>query len=160
MLLRVFHLWLKANGTNCSWITLFWLRKMKIASPVYHVGLNWATQRMIGRQSGEEVENCLGSDQMSFLFKLIHNLLATQDCLSKMNQDTSSACRADWCSGDIPENLMHFFLPFSEWYCQYLSGGGQGIHPIHYNGGCSSPSVWGGSQHGVGNCLLFCCDMV
>ena len=54
---------------------------------------------------------------MSFLFKLLHNLLATQDCLSKMNQDTSSACRADGCSGDIPENLMHIFF-----FCPFLNG--------------------------------------
>ena len=51
----------------------------------------------------------LGSEPISFLFKLLHNLLVTQDSLSQIIQDTSSACKAAGCSGDIAEDHLHVF---------------------------------------------------
>jgi hypothetical protein len=64
---------------------------------------DWERTWRISRMQG------LGSELTSFLFKLLHNLLVTQDRLSKINQDTSSACKAAGCSGDIAEDHLHVF---------------------------------------------------
>ena len=59
----------------------------------------------------------LGSEVVSFLFKLLHQLLATQERLSRINQATSNACKAPGCSEDQTEDLAHAL-----YYCNGNNG--------------------------------------
>ena len=54
----------------------------------------------------------LGSELTSFLFKVIHQLLTTQDRLFRINQakDNSAYCKAAGCSGDQIEDLKHSLI--------------------------------------------------
>ena len=59
----------------------------------------------------------LGSEVVSFLFKLLHQLLATQERLSRLNQATSHACKAPGCSEDQKEDVAHAL-----YYCNVNTG--------------------------------------
>ena len=54
----------------------------------------------------------LGSELTSFLFKVLHQLLATQDRLLRINQaeDNSAICKANGCSGEQIEDLKHALI--------------------------------------------------
>ena len=56
---------------------------------------SWHRMRMKG----------LGPDNMSFLFKLLHQLLITQDRLSRINQSTSPNCKVPGC--DMADSVAH-----------------------------------------------------
>ena len=52
----------------------------------------------------------LGSELVSFLFKLLHQLLVTQERLSRINQGTTSTCKAAGCPGDRIEDIEHALM--------------------------------------------------
>ena len=54
----------------------------------------------------------MGSKLISFLFKVLHQLLAAQDRLLRINQveDNSAICKANGCSGDQMEDLKHALI--------------------------------------------------
>ena len=49
----------------------------------------------------------LGPENTSFLFKLLHNTLVTQERLSRTNPKISSLCKFPGCPGTDVENLPH-----------------------------------------------------
>ena len=49
----------------------------------------------------------LGSELISFLFKVLHQLLPTQERLFRINQANSAYCTAEGCPGDQIEDLTH-----------------------------------------------------
>ena len=52
----------------------------------------------------------LGSELISFLFKVLHQLLPTQERLLRINQANSAYCKAEGCSGDQIEDLTHALI--------------------------------------------------
>ena len=52
----------------------------------------------------------LGSELISFLFKVLHQLLPTQERLFRINQANSAYCKAEGCSGDQIEDLTHALI--------------------------------------------------
>ena len=52
----------------------------------------------------------LGSELVSFLFKLLHQLLVTQERLFRINQAATSLCKAAGCPGDMNEDLEHALM--------------------------------------------------
>ena len=81
--------------------------RVELANPENDWETSWRRMRIKG----------LGSDVVSFLFKLLHQLLATQERLSRINQATSNACKAPGCSEDQLEDLAHAL-----YYCNGNNG--------------------------------------
>ena len=49
----------------------------------------------------------LGSELISFLFKVLHKLLTTQERLARTNHTVSPLCKAPGCSREESEDLVH-----------------------------------------------------
>ena len=81
--------------------------RAEIANPENDWETSWRRMRIKG----------LGSEVVSFLFKLLHQLLATQERLSRINQATSNICKAPGCSEDQTEDLSHAL-----YYCSGNNG--------------------------------------
>ena len=72
----------------------------------------WQRSRMKG----------LGSELTSFLFKLLHQLLTTQERIARTNNNVSPLCKAPGCPGRNVEDLVHSFIK-----CPSNNGAGQAI---------------------------------
>ena len=66
-----------------------------------NMGNDWETSWKRMRLKG------LGSELVSFLFKLLHHLFVTQERLSRINQGTTSTCKAAGCPGYRIEDIEH-----------------------------------------------------
>ena len=73
--------------------------RVERASP----GADWETCWRLARLSG------LGPDNTSFLFKLIHQILPTQERISRTKPNSSPNCKAQGCQGQI-ESLEHALI--------------------------------------------------
>ena len=62
---------------------------------------NWEECWKLARLHG------LGPENTSFLFKLLHNTLITQERLSRTNPKISSLCKSSGCPGTDVETLSH-----------------------------------------------------
>ena len=73
--------------------------KVEIASP----GTDWEKSWRMARLKG------LGPEHTSFLFKLLHNILPTQERLHRANNDVSQLCKSAGCSQeeDLEHSLVH-----------------------------------------------------
>ena len=64
----------------------------------------------------------LGSGLTSFLFKLLHQLLITQERLARTNNNVSPMCKAPGCPGNDVEDLVHALIK-----CPSNNGVGQAV---------------------------------
>ena len=64
----------------------------------------------------------LGPEYRSFLFKLLHGTLVTQENLSKTNRNISSLCKFQGCPGTMVEDLGHALV-----HCGGNNGAGQAV---------------------------------
>ena len=71
---------------------------------IANVNNDWETSWRRMRLKG------LGSELISFLFKVLHQLLPTQERLLRINQANSAYCKAEGCSGDQIEDLTHALI--------------------------------------------------
>ena len=69
----------------------------------------WKLARLLG----------LGPDNITFLFKLLHQILPTQERVARTKPRTSPNCKIQGCLGDMEENLPHALL-----YCSANDGVG------------------------------------
>ena len=65
--------------------------------------LTWRRSRLKG----------LGPEISSFLFKILHQLLTTQERLARTNPAVSPVCKAPGCTREVGEDLVHAFVTCS-----------------------------------------------
>ena len=71
--------------------------RVEVASPLTDWKKTWRLARMQG----------LGSEHTSFLFRLLHQLLPTQERLHRANKVVNAFCKAPGCSGTEVDTLAH-----------------------------------------------------
>ena len=71
--------------------------RVELASP----DTDWETTWRLARLPG------LGSEHSSFLFKLLHQILPTQERIARTSPTTSPTCKVHSCTGDVVEDLPH-----------------------------------------------------
>ena len=75
----------------------FILCKAEIVNPSTNWEVIWRRARLRG----------LGPELTSFLFKILHKLLTTQERVARTNPTVSPLCKAPGCSGEESEDLVH-----------------------------------------------------
>ena len=65
------------------------------------LGVDWETSWRLARLPG------LGSGHTSFLFKLLHQILPTQERVARTSPAANSYCTDSRCSGDTTEDIQH-----------------------------------------------------
>ena len=80
------------------------------------ISTNWEISWYRARLRG------LGSEVTSFLFKLLHQLLVTQERLARTNPKTSPLCKAPGCPGSEVEDLNHALIS-----CPSNGGAGRAV---------------------------------
>ena len=71
--------------------------RVELGSP----NVDWETSWRLARLPG------LGSEHTSFLFKLLHQILPTQERVARTSPTASSLCKVNNCPGDMVEDLPH-----------------------------------------------------
>ena len=84
----------------------------ELKSPTTEWEESWRLARLRG----------LGPEYKSFLFKLLHGTLVTQENLSKTNKNISSLCKFQGCQGNMVEDLGHALV-----HCHGNNGAGQAV---------------------------------
>ena len=74
--------------------------RVEVACPENNWEMSWKRARYRG----------LGPELTSFLFKVIHQLLTTQERLSRSNPNTSAKCKSIGCPGVENEDLGHALI--------------------------------------------------
>ena len=77
--------------------------RAELVSPATDWDLTWRRSRLKG----------LGPEINSFLFKILHQLLTTQERLARTNPAVSPVCKAPGCTGEVGEDLVHAFVTCS-----------------------------------------------
>ena len=83
--------------------------RVELASP----GTDWEQSWRLARLPG------LGPEHTSFLFKLLHQLLPTQERVARTSPSTNSNCKNSNCSGVMVEDQTHALV-----YCSGNNGAG------------------------------------
>ena len=78
--------------------------------------LNWENIWRLIRLPG------LGPEYVSFLFKLVHDILVTQERLSRINPGTSATCKIPGCSTQAVEDQVHALVT-----CEGNNGAGNEV---------------------------------
>ena len=86
--------------------------RVEIASP----GTDWETSWRLARLPG------LGPELSSFMFKLLHQILPTQERVSHTSPTSNSLCKHSDCTGDRVEDISHSLV-----YCRGNNGVGMKI---------------------------------
>ena len=74
-------------------------------------GTDWEQSWKLARLQG------LGPDNITFLFRLLHQTLPTQERVARTKPRTNSNCKIQGCLGELEENLSHALL-----YCSANDG--------------------------------------
>ena len=88
------------------------LCRAELASPTTDWETTWRRARLKG----------LGPEITSFLFKVLHQLLATKERIARTNPTVSSTCKAAGCLGEEKEDLVHALI-----HCQGNKGAGRAV---------------------------------
>ena len=83
--------------------------RVELASPETDWQTTWRLSRLPG----------LGSEHTSFLFKLLHQILPTQERVARTSPAASPTCKVNNCTGDVVEDLSHALV-----HCQGNHGVG------------------------------------
>ena len=83
--------------------------RVELASPWTDWEISWRLSRLPG----------LGPEHSSFLFKLLHQILPTQERVSRTSPTTNSLCKHRDCTGDSTEDIPHCLV-----YCRGNDGVG------------------------------------
>ena len=86
--------------------------RVEVASPT----TNWENTWRLARLTG------LGPKNVSFLFRLLHHTLPTQERIARIRPGSSSACKAPGCDSNSEETLEHAIF-----YCDANDGVGTKI---------------------------------